>query len=730
LKVVLVDNHDSFTNNLASYVRMAGQEVVVVANDADLGGVDFATFMRQGGFGAVIISPGPGTPENPSDLGHSAAALHVGLPVLGVCLGQQAMAWAEGGSVVRAPEPFHGRRSQITHDGVGLFSGINQDYQAVRYHSLVVADDANNPVPECFRVTARTADADNLVMGLAHKHKPWWGVQFHPESIADAQGMGIVRNFLQIAAEDRASADSASRDDASRDNESDSARAEIAGLEISESTLAEPHSDESNTTDTQPWLISRAFPAGALATDPMRAYEHLRGQRWWIEDGSGAICMGDDSGPLARHIKASVVRGEVEVSHAGTGWRTESSEVLEESVFDTIERLLQHYSAVQPPVPGCEFGLGLVGYLGYELKADCGYSAPHAREDFWDAQLLLADRALILVDGQCHVVALCENAETAVVQQAWVDAMVAGLQEAQEFETADAGVSVAWPKHSKTTEEEGAPQSVAQQLHSRAEYLDLIAQSQELIAAGESYEICLTNRLTMPAAGHHAKDAFAYLRNNHASARAGLLEFTDFGLASTSPECFVRIAGGVVTSKPIKGTRPRGASDSEDMALREGLQTAEKDRAENLMIVDLVRHDMNTVAVPGSVEVPKLWDVESFPSVHQLVSTVSARLGEVSPVAAVRALFPAGSMTGAPKKRTLDIIDRLEGSHRGAYSGAFGYFSFHGAVDLSMTIRTLIFEGRQVTYGVGGAIVSLSDPEDEYTETQVKARPLFGWLFT
>ncbi len=148
------------------------------------------------------------------------------------------------------------------------------------------------------------------------------------------------------------------------------------------------------------------------------------------------------------------------------------------------------------------------------------------------------------------------------------------------------------------------------------------------------------------------------------------------------------------------------------------------------MIVDLVRHDMNAVAVPGTVEVSKLWDVESFPSVHQLVSTVSARLAKVSPVAAVRSLFPAGSMTGAPKKRTLEIIDRLEGSHRGAYSGAFGYFSFNGAVDLSMTIRTMIFEAGQVTYGVGGAIVSLSDPADEYTETQVKAKPLHGWLDT
>lgn len=724
MRVVLVDNHDSFTNNLASYVRIAGHEVEVIANDADLDGLDFAAFVIRRGFGAVIISPGPGTPENPQDLGHSAAALETGLPVLGVCLGQQAMAWAEGGAIVRAPEPFHGRRSRISHDGTGLFSGIDLDYQVVRYHSLVVADDQDRPVPECFRVTARTADADDLVMGLEHKHKPWWGVQFHPESIADEHGLALVRNFLQLA---------------------------VAAAGTAELTTASGGEEPGGSThqhaemNTAPWLLVRSIPAPGLCAEPMRAYELLRGQRWWIEDGSGAICIGDDSGPLARHIKASVTRGTVEVFRSTGGGKAVQSSTdhqaarpsdgvkHQESVFTTLERMLQRYSGLQPPVVGCEFSLGLVGYLGYELKADCGYSAPHAREDFPDAQLLLADRAFILADGKWHVVALCEDAHSAALQQEWVDGMLVAVQKTHDQMSAQAGAAPAASQQSEVDVETVSDTWRAvspQQLHSCAEYLQLIEESQELIAAGESYEICLTNRLTLPIAGHKAKDAFTYLRKNHASRRAGLLEFADFGLASTSPECFVRIANGEVISKPIKGTRPRGASAAEDVALREDLQTAEKDRAENLMIVDLVRHDMNAVAVPGTVEVPKLWDVESFPSVHQLVSTVSARLAKVSPVAAVRSLFPAGSMTGAPKKRTLEIIDRLEGSHRGAYSGAFGYFSFNGAVDLSMTIRTMIFEAGQVTYGVGGAIVSLSDPADEYTETQVKARPLHDWLDT
>jgi para-aminobenzoate synthetase len=265
--------------------------------------------------------------------------------------------------------------------------------------------------------------------------------------------------------------------------------------------------------------------------------------------------------------------------------------------------------------------------------------------------------------------------------------------------------------------------------HDRARYLDLIAACQEEIVAGESYEVCLTNQLT--ADGKlDPWPAYRRLRRANPEPFSALLRFGELSVLSVSPERFLRIApDGVAVSEPIKGTRPRGATAAADDALRADLAAADKDRAENLMIVDLVRNDLGSVATLDGVTVERLFAVETHPTVHQLVSTVRATLepGRTA-VDAVRAAFPGGSMTGAPKRRTMEIIDRLEGGPRGVYSGALGYFSLTGAADLSIVIRTLVVAPDRVEYGTGGAIVALSDASEEFAETTVKAAPLLRLL--
>jgi para-aminobenzoate synthetase len=261
--------------------------------------------------------------------------------------------------------------------------------------------------------------------------------------------------------------------------------------------------------------------------------------------------------------------------------------------------------------------------------------------------------------------------------------------------------------------------------HDRTAYLDRIAAAMNEIRDGESYEVCLTNTVNAQMA-LDPRLTYSWLRSISPVPYSALLEFPDLAVLSASPERFLSIGSDrVVESKPIKGTRPRGSTPQEDEALRRELGSQEKDRAENLMIVDLIRNDLNTVCEVGSVQVPKLFHVETYAPVHQLVSTIRGTLRqEASAVACVRATFPGGSMTGAPKIRTMQIIDRLEEGPRGLYSGALGWFGLGGAADLNIVIRTLVITPDKVTFGVGGAVIALSDPVEEFEETVVKSRAM------
>lgn len=674
-RTLLIDNYDSFTYNLYSLLsEVNGEPPVVVHNDADWASVPLVDFDN------IVISPGPGRPDRERDFGISARAIaNREIPVLGVCLGHQGLCHLFGGSVGLAPVPMHGRISSIRHTGTGIFEGIPSPFQAVRYHSLVV-----DSMPPELEEQAWTDDG--LLMAARHRTQPLWGVQFHPESICTRYGRELLGNFRDLTP-------------------------------VRSGRRARGAARPDGTPRTQP---PRRYHVASTrvdrAVDPQAVYGSLFADgpnSFWL-DGSAALepesrfsVMGDCSGPLAEYITYRVAETTVRVQRQGR-----PDEHVHQRFFDYIDEQLRTRAVPPREDLPFAFGLGYVGYLGYELKADAGSQLVHTSPTA-DAAFVFADRAVVIdhLGGCCHLLALSDEPDDPGVAKWFADteSRIRRLAEAVE----------APPPHPLVKLEDDTKPRLR---HGREEYLALVRQCLDEIRSGESYEVCLTNAATVDRVIDPLQ-SYETLREISPTPYSALLQFSGVAVLSASPERFLRIgADRVVDSKPIKGTRPRDATPERDAALRQDLLDSEKDRAENLMIVDLVRNDLSRVCVPGSVHVPKLFDVETYAPVHQLVSTVRGTLrDDVSTVDCVRAAFPGGSMTGAPKLRTMEIIDKLEEGPRGVYSGAIGYFSITGTADFSIVIRTMVATDDEVTFGVGGAIVALSDPEEELEETMVKA---------
>jgi para-aminobenzoate synthetase len=393
--------------------------------------------------------------------------------------------------------------------------------------------------------------------------------------------------------------------------------------------------------------------------------------------------------------------GEVLVRRPGR------TEVIPGSIFD--------YLSAQPRLPVAaaadlpfDFRCGFAGYLGYELKAECEGAVAH-RAPTPDAALVDAGR-MVAIDhraGHTYLLALAGEGEEAEAE-GWLRQAERRLEVLEPLPDPE-------PSSGELSELELE--------RSRSGYLEDVESCRRRLVAGESYEVCLTNR----ARGAALADPFAAyrrLRRLNPAPHAAFLRFGEVAVLSSSPERFLRVApDGEVEARPIKGTRRRGRSSEEDARLAAELRSEAKFRAENVTIVDLLRNDLGKVCRYGSVSAEALFEVESYATVHQLVSTVRGRLRPGFGAGdCIRACFPPGSMTGAPKRRTMEIIDGLERSARGVYSGAIGYLGRGGGADLSVAIRTIVGDGGGTSVGAGGAIVLDSNAAEEYEEMVLKLR--------
>jgi para-aminobenzoate synthetase len=470
----------------------------------------------------------------------------------------------------------------------------------------------------------------------------------------------------------------------------------------------------------QRWrMAARVLP---VAVDAERAYLALHGAMgtaFWLDSSRVAAglsrwsFLGDSSGPYAEVLTYRVGAGSVAVRR-GAVQSTEPG-----TVFDVLERRLAAtvVEPVRAPAVPFELAGGYVGYFGYELKADCGAAAAY-RAGPPDAVWVRPDR-LVAVDhleGRTWLVALAPPG--AEPDAGWLDRTAAALA------ALPAGPLPEPPRPAPLA----AAPLPALLRRGRDRYLADIAECERQLLAGESYEICLTDAVEL-AAPADPVGTYRWLRRRNPAPYAALFRHGRLLVAGSSPERFLRIgADRWAESRPIKGTAPRGADPASDAALRQGLVADAKTRAENVMIVDLLRNDLGRICEIGSVSVPRLLATETYTNLHQLVSTVRGRLRtDVSAVGAVRAAFPGGSMTGAPKHSTMRILDGLETAARGAYAGALGWLGPGDTADLSIVIRTLVGWGDRASVGAGGAIVLGSDPEQEYAEMLLKAAaPLQG----
>lgn len=647
MKSLIIDNYDSYTYNLFQLIgKVSGIEPLVIKNDE----MTYEEVLNLD-FDNVILSPGPGSPEKEKDFGVCKDIIEkLDKPILGICLGHQGIYHYNGGEVLRAKEPMHGRLSQVIHNGKNLFKGIKNKFMVTRYHSLTCQDKEL----ENINIDARTEDG--VVMAISHKTKPIYGLQFHPESIASECGEKLIENFINIC--------------------KDFYKEDQLYYEIIDKSFDTKNIYEKlyNYDEKTLWLDSSK-----------------------VEEGLSRFSIFGLQSPKAHTIKYDVDKKIVEKSFVDG----REKEIYKVNIFDFLKENRNRW-IYNESLP-FDFQLGYIGYLGYELKKDTENVINNYSYDYPDAYFKYCDRALVYDHKEEKLYILtCED------DKDWIKEIKNILEEDFKEKIED-------------TSKKDFPK--LKFMKDKKTYINDIKKIKELICQGETYEVCLTNRLDI-FDKIDGKKYYMNLREKSPGQYSAFLPLDEIKIASSSMERFLKVdKNKIVTTKPIKGTIRRGNSLEEDQKLIDALRNEEKTKSENLMIVDLLRNDLGKFCEIGSVNVPKLMDVETYKTLHQLVTTVSGKIkDDVDIIDVLKKTFPGGSMTGAPKKRTLEIIDELEDYPRGVYSGTLGYISNNSTMDFNIVIRTALLEENKATLGVGGAIILLSDAEEEFDEIVLKAR--------
>ncbi|KAF4333980.1 para-aminobenzoate synthase [Fusarium beomiforme] len=756
IRALIIDHYDSYTNNILQLLQGTQQRVDgksypewnVAIVRFDQFSWDYFSSEILPHLDAIILSPGPGTPHREADFGFNSRLIReANIPILGICLGHQGIGTTFGANIIHTPNIKHGQICQIHHKDNGILRGLPQRFDGVRYNSLVLDIE---DVPSELQVTAWTYDPENpskkVLMGLQHRQRPIFGTQWHPESICSAHGKQIISNFRDIVIDFWSTSNP--RNQWTRRWIGDNASLPDHILEQNVVIEQTPTENTFSPPKGSAYYIKSA-PVGR-GPPPQVVFQTLcRGRspdgEAWLDSAKVRDSHSRNSYLSSASFTLSYSTKSKCVSFFQNGKKTKSQR-LDVTYWAWLDRfqqetILGNTEALDAEVLNQEtdpgqplLQVGLVGYFGYELKRESlpGYRfTPPDEQDVSfkhsDSELLFANTVLRLDNytGEWTIFSLIRRGEEDPIGDAISASTKIGIDETQ-FASNLAQVREIFdaPPSPPYIQAHPLPEFVA--LDNEGSYSRTIQAAQDFIREGESYELTLTTKFKAKSPEVDSYSLYLDLRERNPAPYSAFIHFAahDKTILSSSPERFISVdSDRVAEMKPIKGTLAVHPDPIEDERRKHQLATDVKELAENLMIVDLIRSDLHNISPSTSISVPKLLHVETYQTVHQLVTTIQSKIASsVGGVQVIERCFPPGSMTGAPKLRSVQILDSLENQReRGIYSGSIGYICASGAVDQSVVIRTIVRSGNDLELGAGGAITWLSEADKEWDEVMVKA---------
>ncbi|KAI9460504.1 para-aminobenzoate synthase [Lactarius psammicola] len=732
-RILLIDSYDSFTFNLAALCRQAipDSHIHIIRNDQ----LTIRTLISiLPHFSAIVVGPGPGSPEVPKDIGVIPHLWklpdHLTVPVFGVCLGLQSLAIEFGAQIKRLNVVKHGQISQIHHNGTDLFKGVGEVH-AVRYHSLHVNLPVNGDLESLAWADDGTENGQ-VVMSVKHRFRPFFAVQYHPESVRTSEGgLRVLQNFWRLA----------------------------ESWYAFQGRIPHPWSDGVLSLVGPPWpqpTLTKLPQCGGVASVSSSI---LNLPNLSVTDVCDLLGAPDESTPFVvlesaaqpgrfsiigcvdrDSLKLSYTVGENQV-HLSRGEGHWLESLGRNDVWSWLSTFMQSRRADGGP-SNVPFWGGLVGYLGYELgletlQVPVMHRKGYSQKNNPDLSLVFVERSIVVDShsGDVYIQSLKTDDDQ------WMEETARRLTQAS-FTPSTTALPCDPPV---------ALFSQPPVIHLPYEqvYKARILEAKEYLFSGDSYELCLTARTRITIQPRRIPTSLSWelykrLRRSNPAPYSGYLRLHPSTLLSSSPErflSFTRPPHSRSQLRPIKGTVRKAPGITREVAERM-LAGSNKEVAENLMIVDLIRHDLHS-AVGENVSVKQFCRVEEYETVWQMVSVIEGAAPPDSDVDSERMLgwdilrrsFPPGSMTGAPKKRSVEILQTLEDNNRGIYSGVFGYWDVGGGGDWSVVIRSCFkYDDRSRdgaaddadpemetwTVGAGGAITALSDEDAEWDEMLTK----------